>query len=397
MTSTKWALCAAVTEEMLNDLAVLAVGEGVTLEQVETDVALPAMGDVRLRVTLTVNGGTFNLRSSDGGRARVVVTATGEVVVEALGFEGSTAPAVPMLPSEPIPIPIRAEALVDPVVELRSDHTVQVGLALEGSELIGVSVDTDAPPPEGVDPATWMPMTQIVNMLFSGMGDQLWSTLGEQVGVVGADLGASVGDALVDLGALTGRADVRITSGLMTIGLAAAPDVEGRATPLPVAGKRVALSLTRSGVDHVATLLLAMVAGDRPLPFEIQLDLGDRRVQSTLRQTRLLSERIPDLRLALRSDLRPRLTGGRLEVALHAAWVELPEPFPTFGITDVINGMNRRIGGLAAFAPLRMRFPAVIHIPIGGEMPGETPDVLGVEIDDLHVGADGIGVVVGLA
>ena len=147
----------------------------------------------------------------------------------------------------------------------------------------------------------------------------------------------------------------------------------------------------------VATLLLAMVAGDRPLPFEIQLDLGDRRVQSTLRQTRLLSERIPDLRLALRSDLRPRLTGGRLEVALHAAWVELPEPFPTFGITDVINGMNRRIGGLAAFAPRRMRFPAVIHIPIGGEMPGETPDVLGVEIDDLDVGADGIGVVVGLA
>ena len=37
--------------------------------------------------------------------------------------------------------------------------------------------------------------------------------------------------------------------------------------------------------------------------------------------------------------------------------VELPEPFPTFGITDAINGMNRRIGGLAAFAPLRMRFP----------------------------------------
>ncbi|RUP36120.1 MAG: hypothetical protein EKK60_15840, partial [Gordonia sp. (in: high G+C Gram-positive bacteria)] len=71
--SGRWALCAAVTEEMLNDLMVFAVGEGVSLDPVTTDVALPAMGDVRLKVVLTVTGGTFDLRADDGGRARVVV------------------------------------------------------------------------------------------------------------------------------------------------------------------------------------------------------------------------------------------------------------------------------------------------------------------------------------
>lgn len=390
-------MCAAVTEEMLNDLAIVAVGGGATLEQVETDVALPAMGDVRLRVTLTVTGGSFDLRADDDGRARVVVTASGDVAVDVLDFEGDTAPAAGMLPSSPVPIPVRVEALVDPVVELNEDLTVTVGLAVEGGELIGVTVDTDAPAPDGVDAETWVPMTQMVDMLFMTMGEQLWASLGAHVGVVGSDLGTDVGAVLSDLGVAVGRADVRVTTGLMTVGLPAVPGLVGRATPLPVAGRRVALSLAESGVHEVAALLLALVAGGRPLPFEIQVDLGDQRVQGTVRQTRILSERVPDLRLALRTDLRPRLAGGRLEVSVRAAWVELPELFPSFGLTGAINDVSRRVGSLAGLAPLRMQFPAVIEVPVpsaGGDSAGET---VGIRIDDLHVGADGIGVVAGLA
>lgn len=396
MTSTKWALCAAVTEEMLNELAALAVGEGVTLDQVETDVALPGMGDVRLRVTLTVKGGRFHLNADDGGRARVVVSAAGDVAVDALGFEGSTAPAAPMLPSAPAPIPILVEALVDPVVELHDDLTMTVGLAVEGGELVGVTVDADAPVPDGVDPDAWLPMTQMMNMLFSTMGEQLWAGLGEHVGVVGSDLGAEVGEVLADLGVATGRAEARIATGLMTIGMAAAPDVVGRATPEPVGGRRLAVSLARSGVDKVAELLLTTVAGDRPLPFEIQVDLADQQVRSTLRQTRVLSERVPDLRLALRTDLRPRLTGGRLEMSVRAVWVEWPELLPTFGLTGAINELNRRVGGLLSFAPLRMRFPSVIRVPLGGDADGGS-DAVGLRIDDLRVSAEGVGVVAGLA
>lgn len=396
MTSTKWALCAAVTEEMLNELAALAVGEGVTLDQVETDVALPGMGDVRLRVTLTVKGGRFHLNADDGGRARVVVSAAGDVAVDALGFEGSTAPAAPMLPSAPAPIPILVEALVDPVVELHDDLTMTVGLAVEGGELVGVTVDADAPVPDGVDPDAWLPMTQMMNMLFSTMGEQLWAGLGEHVGVVGSDLGAEVGEVLADLGVATGRAEARIATGLMTIGMAAAPDVVGRATPEPVGGRRLAVSLARSGVDKVAELLLTTVAGDRPLPFEIQVDLADQQVRSTLRQTRVLSDRVPDLRLALRTDLRPRLTGGRLEMSVRAVWVEWPELLPTFGLTGAINELNRRVGGLLSFAPLRMRFPSVIRVPLGGDADGGS-DAVGLRIDDLRVSAEGVGVVAGLA
>lgn len=397
MTRSTWALCAAVTEEMLNDLALLAVGEGVALDQVETDVALPGMGDVRLRVALTVTGGRFDLRADDDGRARIVVSAVGEVAVDALGFEGSSAPAMPMLPSGPLPIPVRVEALVDPVVELRDDLTVQVGLAVAGGELVGVGVDHDAPAPEGVDPDAWGPMTQMVDLLFAGMGEQLWVSLGDSVGIVGTEVGADLGAVLADLGVAVGRAEVRIATGLMTVGLPAGPDVVGRATPVPVAGKRVALSLAESGVHKVAGLLLALAAGDRPLPFELQVDLGDQRVQSTLRQTRILSERIPDLRLALRTDLRPRLVGGRLEVTVRAAWVELPDLFPSFGLTGAINELSRRVGGLASFAPLRMRFPAVVQVPVGDGAADGGPDHVGVRVDDLHITGDGIGVVAGLA
>lgn len=397
MTTPRWALCAAVTEEMLNDLAALAVGDGVALEQIETDVALPAMGDVRLRVGLTVTGGTFDLRADDGGRARVVVTASGEVAVDAVDFEGDTAPAVPVLPSVPVPIPVRVEALVDPVVELRDDLTVQVGLAIEGGELVGVGVDSDAPAPDGVDPDTWGPMAMMVDMLFTSMGEQLWAALGEHVGVVGRVVDADVGGVLADLGVATGRGDVRIATGLMTVGLPGTSEVVGRAVPVPVAGKRVAVSLARSGVDRVAALLLALAAGDRPLPFEMQVDLGDQRVEGTLRQTRLLSERIPDLRLALRTQIRPRLVGGRLELSLRAAWVEVPEVFPSFGLTAVINDMSRRVGSLASYAPLSMRLPAVIDVPLGVGEPGGGSESIGIRIDDLHIAGDGIGLVAGPA
>jgi len=395
--SGRWALCAAVTEEMLNDLMVFAVGEGVSLEPVTTDVALPAMGDVRLKVVLTVTGGTFDLRADDGGRARVVVDATGVVDVAAVDFEGDSAPVSPMLPSGPIPIPIRVAALVDPVVELHDDLTVRAGLDVGGGELIGVSVPDDTAAPDGIDPAAWMPMTQMFNMLFASMGTQLWESLGEHVGVVGSELGSDVGAILADLGVAVGRAEVSVGSGLLTVGLPAAEDVIGRATPSPVAGKRVAVSVAQSGVHRLAALLIPLALGPRPLPFEIEVDLGEQSVRGRLRQTRILSERIPDLRMSLRTDIRPRLTGGRLELSLRAAWVELPSLFGGFGLTGAINDMSRRVGGLASFAPLNLRFPAVIPVPLGTTGDDGTPDTLGVRIDDLRVTGDGVGVVAGLA
>lgn len=387
-----WAVCAAVTQEMLNDLVQFVVGDGVALDPVETDVALPGMGDIRLKVALTVNGGSFDLRADDGGRVRATATAAGQVDASALGFDGSTAPVASMLPSGPVEVPVRVEALVDPVVELNDDLTVTVGLAVHGGQLVGVSVDEDAEPPDGVDPDAWVGITQMFNMLFSTMGEQLWEALGEHVGVVGNDAGADVGTVLSDLGVVPGRAEVRVATGLLTLGLPGGDELVGRASPVPVAGSRVAVSLARSGVHNLAVMLLPLATGSRPLPFEIEVDLGDQRVRGTVRQTRILSDRVPDLRMSLRTDLSPRLSGGRLEIALRAAWVELPSLFPSF-----VNDLSRQVGSLASLAPLRMRFPSVIQVPVGEGDGGGDPDTVGIRVDDLRVTADGVGVVVGLA
>ncbi len=393
---TKWAVCAAVTQDMLNDLVLYAVGEGVALDPVETDVAMPAMGDVRLKVALTITGGTFDLRADDGDRVRVVVAASGVVEASAVGFDGESAPASPMMPSGPVPIPVRVEALVDPVVELRDDLTISVGLAVEGGELLGVTVDADAPAPDGVDPVTWVPMTQMVNLLFASMGNQLWDALGAHVGVVGTEVGADVGGVLSALGVAVGRADVSVGSGLLTLGLPASDGVVGRAVPMPISGARVGVSLAESGVHELAALLIPLAMGDRPMPFDIKVDLGDQRVRGTVRQTRLLDS-LPDLRFALRTDLRPTLADGRLHVSLQAAWVELPSLFGGFGLTDAINNVSRAVGSLASLAPLRLGFPSVIQVPIGTTQPDGTPDTIGIEVDDLRVTGDGVGVVVGLA
>ena len=52
--SRRWAICASVTDELLNDLALMGVGDGVAMEAVEQEINMPAMGEVRLRLALTV-------------------------------------------------------------------------------------------------------------------------------------------------------------------------------------------------------------------------------------------------------------------------------------------------------------------------------------------------------
>jgi hypothetical protein len=78
---------------------------------------------------------------------------------------------------------------------------------------------------------------------------------------------------------------------------------------------------------------------------------------------------------------------GRLELAVQAAWVELPPALPS-----LFNQISRRLGGLVALAPMKVRFPATIDVPL--------PDgdaTLPIRIDDLRVTGDGLGVVLSLA
>jgi hypothetical protein len=379
------AVVASITEDLLNDVVALAVGGGVELSPLTQRISLPAMGEVDLGLGLRVTGGAFRLRAEDGGRARVVVTGEGDVSLHAVGFDADELDTPPLgLPEPPAPIPVRVEALVEPYLELRDDHTVSVGLDLAAAELVSLTVDPDAPTPEGVDPGTWMPITQMAQMMFGAMGDGLFAALGEHVGAVGMDLGPDIGLVLHDLGVDHGRAEMQVGPATLSFALPAHEAVEGRAEPVPVDGRALGVSLARSGVDRLSRALIERAVGGMPLPFELELDLGEQRIGGTLRQTRLLSERFPDLRSAVRTELRPRLVGGRLELALEAAWVQLPSLVP-----GLVNDLSRRLGRLASLAPLRLRFPATLEVPL---VPGSDATAP-VRVVDLHVGPDGVGVV----
>jgi hypothetical protein len=224
-------------------------------------------------------------------------------------------------------------------------------------------------------------------MVFGMMGHDLFASLGEHVGTVGTELGTDVGEALVELGVDPGRADVHVSSGLLSFGLPASDAVRGRAQPVPIAGRRVGIGLASSVVDHLTHHLIERAVGDLPMPFEIDVDLGEQRVDGRVRQSRLLPEPFPDLRSALRTQVRPRLLRGRLELSVQAAWLELPTVMPSF-----LNQVSRRLGELVSLTPLRLRFPARFELPL---VP-DAPDTIPVEIDDLRVTSHGLGVVVAL-
>jgi hypothetical protein len=180
---------------------------------------------------------------------------------------------------------------------------------------------------------------------------------------------------------------VSVGSGTVTVSLPGDDELDGHALPVPVAGTRLGLGLANSVVDRLAQLLVLRAAGDLPVPFELEVDLGEQQIAGRLRQTRVLPEFLPDLRSSLRTEVRTRLVRGRLELAVQAAWVELPPALPS-----LFNQISRRLGGLVALAPMKVRFPATIDVPL--------PDgdaTLPIRIDDLRVTGDGLGVVLSLA
>jgi hypothetical protein len=158
--------------------------------------------------------------------------------------------------------------------------------------------------------------------------------------------------------------------------------------PVPIAGKRVGLGFASSVVDALSQILIMRAAGDLPLPFELDLELGEQQIAGRIRNTRVLPDSFPDLRSAVRTEVRTRLLRGRLELSVRAAWVELPSAVPS-----IFNQVSRRLGELVSLTPMRVRFPARIELPV---IP-DSSDTIPVLIDDLRVTTDGLGLVVSLA
>ena len=53
------AVVASITEDLLNDVVVLAVGEGVDLSPLEQRLTLPGMGEVDLGLALRITGTSY--------------------------------------------------------------------------------------------------------------------------------------------------------------------------------------------------------------------------------------------------------------------------------------------------------------------------------------------------
>ena len=135
-------------------------------------------------------------------------------------------------------------------------------------------------------------------------------------------------------------------------------------------------------------MMILRAAGDLPLPFELEFELGEQQVGGRIRNTRLLPDSFPDLRSAFRTEVRTRLLRGRLELSVQAAWVELPSAVPS-----IFNQLSRKLGELVSLTPMRVRFPARIELPV---IP-DSSDTIPVLIDDLRVTTEGLGLVVSLA
>ena len=142
------AIVVSVTEDLLNGLVHVLVGDGVALDPLDTSVALPGMGEVDVRVALTITGGSVIPSAADDGRLRVVATASGDVSARSMAFT-SGPDEVPIgamgVPTPPAPIPVRVEALVRPVFEISHDHTVLVGLGTHHGSVVARRTRGGAP------------------------------------------------------------------------------------------------------------------------------------------------------------------------------------------------------------------------------------------------------------
>lgn len=376
------ALAVSVTESLLNDIALIAVGAGIALDPIRTEVPLPGVGDVAVDVQLKVTTAHTELLSDADGTIKIHATAEAD-----LRPADNLAESPVILPLPPAPIPLVVAVKVQPLIEL-DGGVVRFSLPASGLTLDRIEVDTTVGAPEGVESNMWISMLAIFNMMLSQMGSDLFENLLSSGPKPEFELTGTAPDLLDRLGVQQGRATVSVAEKLLTVTFPGRDDINGTAWPVPIAGKRAGVALSATSVNEVAQYLLEQAVSGMPVPFDIDVSLGEQQVASRIRQSRLLPRQFPDLRSALRSEVRTRLVRGQIELSVEAIWFETPDILP-----GVINSVSRRLGGLAGLAPLKIRVPERIEIPL----PGDESISIGIAVDDLRVSQDGIGAAVMLA
>lgn len=372
----RWAVALAIPAEFLNTLAAHGIGEGVEVPELRDVVQLPMMGPMELRVAMTIVGVSFQMRSGDGGRLRATVRAAASI--EILGDT-----PMMMLPGL---VRVSGEVLVEPIVELRADGSFAAYLDLPNSELIathfdgvdGVEADADA-------------AAQMGQMLFATVGGDLFGGLADNLGTLGLELAPEEGVVIAELGVAPGRADVKVRSGSVEVGLPAADHLDGAASIVEVHGPCVGVGVASGAIAALATALAQQQTGLSHLPFELDVTTSDHQVGGRVRSTRLVnSTLLPDLRPGVSYAVEPRLVDDHVELVLRAAWFELPL------VPGAVNRLNRWMGGLATRALSPLVGPIAVRLPASAELPAR-PDsdvTMSVAVRSIHVEPEGVGAVV---
>lgn len=363
-----WALSVVVSEEFLNTLARNGIGPGIEAAELRQQFNLPMLGSVDLSIKMAIVEVTFQMLEANVDRLAASIRATGEV-----SFHGDSPMSLPGLAR------VRGDVLVRPRIELHPDGRFIAVLDLAGSELVGMAF-------EGIDgvEANVEAQEMMGQMLFAAVGGELFEGLAQQMGSVGLELDPEQGRVFGELGVHPGPADVDVHQGAMTVGLPAVPGLEGRAAAERVGGQRVGVGVAAGALSALANRLAADALGT-PLPFEFDVIARDDRVGARVRNQRIVdSPYLPDLRPGLRSTVRPRLAGNRLELSLREAWIELPL------VPAAVNRLNRFFGGVASLAPLNVSIPAHASVPVRPD----SDATLDVSIVGLEVARDGVAFVV---
>jgi len=366
------AVALSIPVEFLNTLARHGIGDGVEVPELRDVVQMPMMGPMELRVAMTIVGVSFEMRAGDRGRLRATVSAAASV--EILGD-------LPML-MMPGLVRVSGEVLVEPIVELRDDGSFAAYLDLPNSELIathfdgidGVEADADA-------------AAQMGQMLFATVGGDLFGALSDNLGTLGLELAPEQGVIVAELGVATGRAEIRVRSGSMEVGLPAVEHLDGSASPAAVHGPCVGVGVASGAIGALVTALAQQQTGLAHLPFQLDVSTSEDRVGGRVRSSRLVSSSlIPDLRPGVSYTVEPRLTDDHVELLLREVWLELPL------VPGVINRLNRWVGGVATRTVAPLVGPLTVRVPARVEVPAR-PDsdvTMSVAVRSVHLDDDGV-------
>lgn len=370
-----------VPEGFLDALAVRGIGEGVQAPSVRHTFSMPMIGTMEVSIHATIIGTSFTLTPQNEGRMHATITALGDIEWHNdIDEEGVTSDTEVSDTDEPVRVV--GEVLVRPTGVHGPGHRFTAGLDVDGAQLVSLRIeDTSSQIDEDVARAH----AQMNEMVLATMGEDLFELLRAKMEDVSVTVEGPVAEVLGELGIDEGHADIEICDGYLLVGLTTTDDMGGGVTAVPAEGTSVGVGIATAGLAGLVSRLGEQALGDVPMPFDIDLDFDRERIEGRVRNSRLFSDRLPDLRPGLRYTVRPSLVNGHLEMRVEEAWLDLPTAFP-----QGLNRLNRRIGAMVGRLPLTFRLPSSATVPVHPD----SEDTMTLTIREIRLSETSIGAVI---